>query len=58
MNSWLTIVLRVLHIGGGVFWAGGMFVVAGYVEPAATAAGCPTAPASSCSALPAAALPS
>ncbi len=37
--SWLTIVLRVLHIGGGVFWAGGMFVVAGYVEPAATAAG-------------------
>jgi len=37
--SWLTIALRVLHIAGGVFWAGGMFVVAGFVEPAATASG-------------------
>ena len=37
--SWLTIVLRVLHVAGGVFWAGGMFVVAGFVEPAATDSG-------------------
>jgi uncharacterized membrane protein len=37
--SWLTIVLRVLHIGGGVFWAGGMFLLAGFVEPVAAAAG-------------------
>jgi len=37
--SWLMIVLRVLHIGGGVFWAGGMFLLAGFVEPVAAAAG-------------------
>ena len=37
--TWLTILLRVLHIGGGVFWAGGTFLLAGIVEPTARAAG-------------------
>jgi uncharacterized membrane protein len=37
--SWLTVVLRVLHIGGGVFWAGATFTFASFVEPTATAAG-------------------
>jgi len=37
--SWLTILLRVLHIGGGVFWAGATFAFAGFVEPTATQAG-------------------
>jgi hypothetical protein len=37
--SWLTILLRVLHIGGGVFWAGATFLFAGFIEPAAAAAG-------------------
>lgn len=32
-------VLRLLHIFGGVFWAGGTFMLAGYVEPTARAAG-------------------
>jgi uncharacterized membrane protein len=37
--TWLMIVLRVLHIGGGVFWAGGTFVFASYVEPTTAALG-------------------
>jgi len=37
--SWLSIILRVLHVGGGVFWAGGMFLLAGFVEPVVAAAG-------------------
>ena len=37
--SWLTLVLRALHIGGGVFWAGSVFLFAGVIEPAASAAG-------------------
>ncbi|HTT69451.1 MAG TPA: hypothetical protein VMF70_15610 [Gemmatimonadales bacterium] len=37
--SWFTLVLRVLHVGGGVFWAGATFMLAGFVEPAAAAAG-------------------
>ena len=37
--SWLTLVLRVLHIGGGVFWAGSTFMFAGFVEPAVAALG-------------------
>ncbi len=37
--TWLMIVLRVLHIGGGVFWAGGTFIFAGYVEPTTAALG-------------------
>jgi hypothetical protein len=37
--SWLPLVLRVLHVGGGVFWAGATFVFAGFIEPTAGAAG-------------------
>lgn len=37
--SWLPLVLRLLHIGGGVFWAGATFVFAGFIEPTADAAG-------------------
>jgi uncharacterized membrane protein len=37
--SWLVIVLRLLHVGGGVLWAGGTFVFTGFVEPAASASG-------------------
>ena len=37
--SWLTLLLRVLHIGGGVFWAGGTFFFAALIEPTASAAG-------------------
>ena len=37
--NWLTILLRVLHIGGGVFWAGATFLFAGFIEPSAAAAG-------------------
>jgi uncharacterized membrane protein len=37
--SWLPLVLRLLHIGGGVFWAGATFVFAGFIEPTAGAAG-------------------
>jgi hypothetical protein len=38
-SSWLMIVLRVLHIGGGVFWAGATFMLVGFVEPSAAALG-------------------
>ena len=37
--TWLMIVLRVVHVAGGVFWAGGTFVFAGYVEPTTAALG-------------------
>ncbi len=37
--SWLTIVLRVVHIGAGVMWAGATFTFAGFIEPTADAAG-------------------
>jgi len=37
--SWLIVALRVIHIGGGVFWAGAVWVFARYVEPTAAAAG-------------------
>ena len=37
--SWLTIALRVVHIGAGVFWAGATFTFAGFIEPTADAAG-------------------
>lgn len=33
------IVLRLLHIFGGVFWAGGTFLFVGYVEPTVRATG-------------------
>jgi hypothetical protein len=36
---YLNLVLRVLHIAAGVFWAGGAIVFAGFVEPNATALG-------------------
>jgi hypothetical protein len=35
----LLLVLRVLHIVGGVFWAGAAFLMAWFVEPAARMAG-------------------
>jgi uncharacterized membrane protein len=37
--TWLVMLLRLLHIGGGVFWAGGTFLFAGVIEPTASAAG-------------------
>jgi hypothetical protein len=37
--SWVAILLRVLHIGAGVFWAGAMFAFAAFVEPTASASG-------------------
>lgn len=37
--NWLIIVLRILHIGGGVFWAGSVWTAARYVMPAAAASG-------------------
>ena len=33
------LVLRLLHIFGGVFWVGGTFLLAGYIEPTARAMG-------------------
>ncbi len=35
----LVIVLRLFHIFGGVFWAGGAFMLAGYIEPTARGLG-------------------
>lgn len=32
--DWMMIVLRILHILGGVFWAGGAFLVAAVIQPA------------------------
>ncbi|MGH2606980.1 MAG: hypothetical protein ACRDG5_10355 [Anaerolineales bacterium] len=32
--DWLMIILRVLHILAGVFWAGGAFLVAAVIQPA------------------------
>jgi uncharacterized membrane protein len=37
--TWLVVVLRLIHIVGGVFWAGAVWVLARFVEPTATAAG-------------------
>ncbi len=36
---WLIVALRLIHIVGGVFWAGAVWVLARFVEPTATAAG-------------------
>jgi len=36
---YLNLLLPVLHIGAGVFWAGGAIVFAGFVEPNASALG-------------------
>ena len=35
----LILVLRIVHIVGGVFWAGGAFIMAWYIEPTVRAAG-------------------
>ncbi|HKY83285.1 MAG TPA: hypothetical protein VJ160_00515 [Anaerolineales bacterium] len=35
----LILFLRIVHIVGGVFWAGGAFIMAWFVEPAVRAAG-------------------
>ncbi len=35
----LILFLRIVHIVGGVFWAGGAFVMAWFIEPAVRAAG-------------------
>lgn len=35
----LLLVLRVIHILGGVFWAGSSFLMAGFIEPTVSAAG-------------------
>jgi hypothetical protein len=37
--NWLVVVLRLIHIVGGVFWAGAVWVLARFIEPTATAAG-------------------
>ena len=37
--TWLIVVLRLIHIVGGVFWAGAVWVLARFIEPTATAAG-------------------
>lgn len=37
--SWLIVVLRVLHVFFGVFWAGSVFTAARYVLPAAASSG-------------------
>jgi hypothetical protein len=36
---WLIVVLRLVHIVSGVFWAGAVFVFVGFVEPTASARG-------------------
>jgi hypothetical protein len=37
--TWLMLALRLLHIVGGVFWAGSTFAFVGFVEPTASATG-------------------
>ena len=37
--TWLMLALRLVHIVGGVFWAGAVWVFARFIEPTATAAG-------------------
>lgn len=37
--DWGIVLLRLVHIGAGVFWAGGAFLVAGFLEPAVRGAG-------------------
>jgi hypothetical protein len=37
--NWLMIVLRVIHIAGGVFWAGAVFVNEGFLLPTVKALG-------------------
>jgi len=35
--NWLTVVLRIVHIGAGVFWMGSLFTVSNFVTPTAAA---------------------
>ncbi len=37
--SWLIVALRLVHVVGGVFWAGAVWVLARFIEPTAAAAG-------------------
>jgi len=37
--NWLTVVLRIVHIGAGVFWMGSLFTVSNFVTPTAAAFG-------------------
>ena len=37
--NWLTVVLRIVHIGAGVFWMGSLFTVSNFVMPTAAAFG-------------------
>lgn len=37
--DYYVIVLRIIHILGGVFWAGGAFALVGFISPAAAQAG-------------------
>ena len=37
--SWLTVVLRFIHVFSGVFWIGSLFTVSAFVMPAAAASG-------------------
>jgi hypothetical protein len=37
--TWLIVALRLIHIVGGVFWAGAVWLFARFIEPTATAAG-------------------
>lgn len=39
MNETVTVVLRFIHIVGGVFWAGAVFVMVGFVLPTVRATG-------------------
>lgn len=39
MNVYLLIVLRLIHVLSGVFWAGGAFALTGFVGPAVNQAG-------------------
>lgn len=44
MNQTLIIILRILHIGAGVFWAGAVFFLARFLGPAAGKLGPAAAP--------------
>jgi uncharacterized membrane protein len=39
MNVYLLIVLRLIHVLGGVFWAGGAFALTGFIAPAVNQSG-------------------
>lgn len=37
--NWMTIILRILHVFGGVFWMGSLFTLAAFVMPTVAATG-------------------